>query len=137
MADLLANSVGLSQSELAAAQDDLKRRSKAQLHDFDTLTKQLVAQAERDILPFINVDQSEARLLMKERHLAELSDLMKKHSQKPELVKQYEADAEHAREQARRFAEIARKSREEFERMKAKKRQLAEERKRALDAEIK
>ena len=136
MADLLANSAGLSQSELAAAQDDLKRRSKAQLHDFDSLTKQLVAQAERDVLPYVNVDQSEARLLMKERHLAELSDLMKQYSQKPQLVKQYEADAEEAREQARRFAEIARKSREEFEKMKARKRQLAEERKRALDEEI-
>ena len=42
-----------------------------------------------------------------------------------------------ARQQAARFEdEVARHSREELERMKAKKRQEAEERKRALNAEL-
>ena len=57
MAELLANSAGLSPSELAAQKDDLKRKHKAQLHDFDSLTKQLIAQAERDLTPYVNVSQ--------------------------------------------------------------------------------
>ena len=32
---------------------------------------------------------------MKERHLQELADLMKKYSDKKELTKQYEQDAKH------------------------------------------
>ena len=45
------------------------------------------------IFPYAQVDQSSSRLDMKERHLAELADLMKKYSANKDLVAQYEADA--------------------------------------------
>ena len=61
MAELLANSAGLSPSALAEQKDELKRRHKAQLHDFDSLSKQLIAQAERDLLPYINVSVTSTR----------------------------------------------------------------------------
>ena len=41
----------------------------------------------------MQVDQSSGRLQMKERHLKELADLMKKYSEKKDLIKQYEQDA--------------------------------------------
>ena len=55
MAQLMANSAGLSASQLAQQKDDLKRKHKLQLADFDALSKQMTSAAEREVTPYIEV----------------------------------------------------------------------------------
>ena len=55
MADLLANSAGLSAQELNQRKEEMKRRHKLQLADYDQLTKQLIEQAQKDLVPCLEV----------------------------------------------------------------------------------
>ena len=45
------------------------------MSDFDTLTEQMIAAAERDILPYLEVEHINQRLELREKQLQELADV--------------------------------------------------------------
>ena len=51
--DLVANSGSMAPGELAQRKEDLKRKQKRKLVDFDTLTKQVLKQNQRNLLSLI------------------------------------------------------------------------------------
>lgn len=125
MAELISNSAGLSPSELANRKEELKRKYKHQLADFDNLTEQLVLKAEKDLLPRLEIEETNARLLLREKQLKELADAMKTLTPVDELTQQYANDAQKAEEEAKRYREEMLKRMQEE--MEEKKRKLAEE----------
>lgn len=145
MAELISNSASLSPSELAHGKEDLKQKYKHHLSDFDELTEVLLLKADKDILPQLEIEDTNSRLLLREKQLNDLADAMKKLTPAEELQQQYTEDAKKAEEEAKRYQdEVLRKMREEMEE-KRKKMQEDEERKRrkmendmkALEAELK
>ena len=46
-----------------------------QLSDFDALTEQMIAAAEKDILPYLEVEHVNQRLELREKQLQELADV--------------------------------------------------------------
>lgn len=77
--------------------------SQKALKDFDNLTTQLVAQAEKDVTPQMEIQQTHARLDLKEKQLHEMSDAMRKYSPSEEMYKKYEEEARLAAEEAKRY----------------------------------
>ena len=61
-----------------------------QLKDFDNLTTQMLTQAEQEVTPQQEINQTHQRLQMKEKQLQELADAMRSYSPTEELYKQYE-----------------------------------------------
>ena len=45
------------------------------MSDFDALTEQMIAAAERDILPYLEVEHINQRLELREKQLQELADV--------------------------------------------------------------
>lgn len=46
-----------------------------QMSDFDALTEQMIAAAERDSLPYLEVEHINQRLTLREKQLQELADV--------------------------------------------------------------
>ncbi|KAH3750553.1 hypothetical protein DPMN_185080 [Dreissena polymorpha] len=144
MMDLVANSKGMSEEELNARKQDLKREQKRQRLDFDKLTEKLVQQAEKDITPKMEIQQTHQRLELKGKQLQELSDAMQAYSPSEEMKQKYAEEARLAALEAERFRnEVLRKMEEEFARRKkeeeereAEKQRKLEEHYRRLQAEL-
>ena len=144
MAELISNSAGLSPSELAQRKEDLKQKYKHQLADFDHLTEELVLKAEKDLLPQLEIEETNARLSLREKQLKELADAMKRLTPEEELHKQYADDAQKAEEEAKKYKddnfrrmqeEMDERKRKMLEEEERKKRKMAEDLK-ALEAEL-
>ncbi|XP_070551144.1 golgin subfamily A member 6-like protein 25 isoform X1 [Ptychodera flava] len=75
--DLLTNPGDMTEEELADRKEDLLRQHKKQLSDFDKITAQKIEQAEKDILPGLDVKHAHERLALKEKQLRELADAMR------------------------------------------------------------
>lgn len=103
------------------------------LKDFDNLTEQLISQAEKEVTPQQDIEQTHARLKLKEKQLQELADAMKKYSPTEALHKRYLEDAKLAAEEAERYKnDVLRKMREDLERRMAEQKRLEEERRKKL-----
>lgn len=101
-----------------------------QLEDFDELTATLSSQAEKQTTPQLEVQQTHARLSLKEKQLGDLADAMRKYSPTEALTKQYEAEARKAAEEARKYKEdVMKKMQAELERRKREQKEREEERK--------
>ena len=95
-------------------------------------------QAEKDIEPKMEVQQTYQRLELKNKQLTELSDAMKTYSPSDELKKKYAEEARLAALEAKKFRdEILKRMDEEFERKKREEREREEERKRKLEEHYK
>jgi len=104
-----------------------------QRRDFDKLTQQLVDQAEKDIVPRKEIEQTHQRLELKEKQLGELSDAMKTYSPSEEMKKKYAEEARLAALEAERFRnDVLRRMEEEFERKKREEKEREEEKKKKL-----
>ena len=137
MADLIANSTGLSASELAQRKEELKQRHKIQLSDFDNLTNELVNKAEKILLPRLDIEETNARLSLKEKQLKDLAEAMRTLNPVEALAHQYEEDAKKAEEEARRYREeTLRKMNEELERQKREMTDKEEEKKRKMAEQL-
>ncbi len=90
MADLIANSGHLSPSELKQRKEELRQKHQHQLNQFDDMTRHLVQMAERDLLPYLDAQQTDARLRLKEKQMREIAEAMKEFSSQEELAKQYD-----------------------------------------------
>ena len=101
-----------------------------QLKDFDNLTTQLLTQAEKEVLPQQEIQDTNARLELKEKQLKEIAEAMRSYSPVEELRKKYELEAKQAKEEAEKYRrDVMKKMQEELERRKAeqKKREGGEE----------
>ena len=104
-----------------------------QRKEFDKLTAQLAEQAEKDMLPKLEVEQTYQRLDMKTKQLNELSDAMKTYSPSEEIAKKYAEEARMAALEAQKFKdEVLRRIEEEMERLKKLEREREAEKKRKL-----
>jgi len=138
MVDLVANSKGMSEEELQARKHDLKREQKRQRKDFDALTKQLADQAEKNVTPEVECQQTYKRLALKEKQLTELSDAMTVYTPSEKLKKKYAEEAKMAALQARQFKDdVLRKMQAEFEQRKREEKEKEEARKRKLEEHYK
>jgi trichohyalin len=138
MAELVSNSAGLSPSELAQRKEELKRKYKHQLADFDRLTEELVLKAEKDLLPQLEIEEMNARLSLREKQLRELADAMKRLTPEEELQKQYEEDARKAEETAKNYQDdVVRRMREEMEEKRRKMLEEEEMKKRKMEEDLK
>ena len=104
-----------------------------QRKEFDKLTAQLAEQAEKDMLPKLEVEQTYQRLDMKTKQLNELADAMKTYSPSEEIVKKYAEEARLAALEAQKFRdEVLRKIEEEMARRKKLEKEKEEEKKKKL-----
>lgn len=111
--------------------------SQKQLNDFDDLTKQLVSQAEREVLPQQEIEDTNERLKLKEKQLKEIAEAMRNYSPVDELRKKYELEAKEAAAEAEKYRrEVMKKMQDELERRKAEQKKREEERKRKMEAQM-
>ena len=104
-----------------------------QRKEFDKLTEQLVEQAEKDIKPKTETEQTYKRLELKERQLGELSDAMQTYSPSEELKKKYLEEARLAVLEAQKFRDdILKRMQEELERKKREEKEKEEEKQRKM-----
>lgn len=95
-------------------------------------------QAEKDIVPKMEITQTHQRLDLKEKQLQELSDAMQTYNPKDEIKKKYAEEARLAALEARKFRdEVLRKMQEEFERRKREEEQRDAEKKRKMEEHYK
>jgi len=131
--DLMGNTAGLTANELEDRKRELEDKQRLQLSDFDKLTVQMIDRAEKDIKPHLEVEQVNARLSLKEKHLNELSDAMASLNPGEVLIKQAQEDALRASEEAAAYRESTLKQmREEMERQKEERKRRDEERKKRM-----
>ena len=137
IADLIANSASMSPSELAQRKEELKQRHRHQLTDFDNLTKQLVERAEKNLLPRLDIEETNARLTLKEKQLKDLAEAMRTLTPVEALSQQYEEDARKAEEEARRYRDdILKKMNQELELQKKNITDSEEEKKRKMAGQL-
>ena len=55
------------------------------MSDFDALTEQMIAAAEKDILPYLEVEHINQRLELREKQLQELTDVSRKNLFRPRV----------------------------------------------------
>ena len=111
--------------------------SQKQLNDFDNLTTQLVSQAEREVLPQQEIEDTNERLKLKEKQLREIAEAMRSYSPVDELKKKYELEAREAAAEAEKYLRgVMKKMQEELERRKAEQKKREEERKRKMQAQM-
>ncbi|XP_078608959.1 uncharacterized protein LOC144880579 isoform X5 [Branchiostoma floridae x Branchiostoma japonicum] len=136
--ELVTNAGSLTAPELAKRKAELQQAHKKQLADFDKRTAALLAEAEKDVLPSLQIDHAHARLELREKQLKELADAMKNLSpEQAALIEEYAQDAEKAAEAARDFRETKMKElNQQMEKIKEEKRRKEEERKRKLRDQV-
>ncbi|CAH1270801.1 Hypp4442 [Branchiostoma lanceolatum] len=136
--ELVTNAGSLAAPELAKRKAELQQAHKKQLSDFDKRTSALLAEAEKDVLPSLQIDHAHARLELREKQLKELADAMKNLSpEQAALIEEYAQDAEKAAEAARDFRETKMKElNQEMERIKEEKRRKEEDRKKKLREQV-
>ena len=101
---LLAQIASLTPEEIKARKEALKRQQKQQLEDYDDLTKQLVARAERSLVPKLDIEHTYARLGLREQQLKELANAVGGLlGPEAALLAQYKQDAARAEEEAREY----------------------------------
>ena len=97
------------------------------------MTEKLAEQAEKDIKPKVETEQTYKRLELKEKQLGELSDAMKTYSPSEELKKKYAEEARLAALEAQKFRDdILRRLQEELERKKREEKEKEEEKQRKM-----
>ena len=85
----------------------------------------------------VQVDQTTARLVLKEKHVGELAEAMRNYSPQQALIKQYEQEHKEAQEACRKYEqEVGKSSREELNRKKEEKRDEEEEKRRKMEEEL-
>jgi len=108
------------------------------LKDFDNVTIKLLEQAEKETTPQQKIQETHARLQLKEKQLNELAEAMKQYSPKDVLYKKYQEDAHLATDEAKRYRDdVWKKMQEEFERRKAEQRERENEKQRKLMEQFK
>ena len=127
----------LDSSDLTQKKTALKLKHKKQLADFDKKTDEMVASADADFVPSLQVKHARARLELRERQLNELSGSMKDFVTADELKKDYAEQAEKAGHALQEFKqktmyEMSKK----IEDVKRLRREKADEQKRVMDEEV-
>lgn len=135
---MLANSGGLNNTDLTQKKAELKLKHKKQMAQFDKETEDVLATAESDAIPSLEVKHAHQRLELRERQLNELAGSMKDLTSKDDLVHQYAEQAAHATKAAEEFRQrtmfdMANK----IEDIKKQRQQQGEEQRRAMEEEIK
>jgi uncharacterized coiled-coil DUF342 family protein len=77
-----------------------------QLCDFDNLTTQLLAQAEKEVLPQQEISDTNERLNLKEKQLKEIAEAMRSFSPVDELKKKYAQEAKEAMDEAEKYRHV-------------------------------
>lgn len=108
-----------------------------QLADFDELTERMVDRAVKNILPELDIAETNARLDLKDKQLQELAAAMRKYSPVDELRKKYEEEARKNREEMEKFKkDVINKMQKELERQKEERRKREEQRKNQLMGQL-
>ena len=101
------------------------------------MTAQLITQAEKDLLPYLDVEEMNSRFTLKERQLQEIADSMKSLNPKDVLIQQYENEARQAAEEAQKHRDSKLKQmHEEMERLKAERLRKEDEKKKKMAAQM-
>ncbi|GFO26753.1 cytadherence high molecular weight protein 2 [Plakobranchus ocellatus] len=138
MLELMGNAGSLSHQELEDKRAQLQAAQKKQLSEFDELTTRLVDKAEKDILPELDISETNSRLELKEKQLQELADAMRKFSPVDELRKKYAEEAKRAKDEMERYKkEVLSKMKKELDRQKEEQRKREEERRHKMMAQLK
>ncbi|CAH1789583.1 unnamed protein product [Owenia fusiformis] len=136
--DLVANAGTLKSSELAQKKEELKRRQQREIAEFDSLTPQMIATAERDTARHLQAKHTNSRLELKEKQLRELADAMKIYTPEEKLQEEYAERAKQAAEEAKRYREeTLRKMNDNLKHMKDEAEKKEGERKRKLVNQMK
>ena len=137
LAELIANAGSTSAGDLARQKLELKQRHGDELAAYDALTARAVDLAERDAQRRLAVDETNRRLALKEKQLAEIAAAMTQLCPREAVTERYRAEAEEAREEARRHRkDVMRTADTERDAAMAATRSEEEERKRRLAGEL-
>lgn len=138
LTELVANNISMSGAELQQKIDELNKKYKQQMREYDSLTDKMIASAGNEVEPQIEIEQTNARLTLKEKHVRELANAMNLIDLEADVKAEYEKAARDAEEEARRFRESTMvRMQKELEEQKAEARKKDEERRLKIEQEMK
>ena len=135
--DIINKSGNLDSADLRQKKLALNLKHKKQLVEFDKCKDDLLASADLETFPSLQVKHAHARLELRERQLNELSNSMKDFITREELSKQYSEEAEKATQAVEEFKqrtifEMAKK----IEDVKRAQRENGDEQRKAMEEEV-
>lgn len=135
---MLSKVGNINDADLTQKKAELKLNHKKQLAAFDTDTKRILEEADKDAVPSLEVKHAHQRLELRERQLNELAGSMRDLLTKEDIVNQYAEQAEKATKAAddfrqRTMFDMAQK----IEEVKRVRQQKSEEQRNAMEEEIK
>merc|ERR1712039_891295 len=129
----MGNAGNMSPEDLELRKEQLKMQQDKQLKDFDELSARMGEKAEKDLLPEFEIKETNARLTLKDKQLQELAEAMKRCSPVDELKKKYAEDARKVREEMEKFKkDTLNKMQKELDKRKEEQRKREEERKQKM-----